>query len=244
MPAEACQEVLAVAYVGSDAGKLTIRVNDVTLISGLRGALPNFVPPSLLLEGENHLTLELDAEDATANVRAEVFKGCRGEFPGAPGENRNVLAQISLEGTGARTVSFPISGLPDYSYLSAAPSDDKGLLDAIEAMRDAARHGDVDGYLAYFQPMLDDFVLDGEASAAQLIRGMVSQLLGDGFTVADSGDLTVRPVLGGRVFQVEDGRGDGPMQFRPSGAGGDTPDKIAQASFWINTGDGWKVLRQ
>lgn len=49
--AQDCSEIIAVAYVGSDRGKLTIRVNEVTLLHERSDNMANFVPPNLLLEG-------------------------------------------------------------------------------------------------------------------------------------------------------------------------------------------------
>ena len=158
-PALACEETLVVAYQGSDAGKLTIAVNDVVLLRDNPGSFANFVVPSLLLEGENTLRVRLVADEAAADTegqpsaKAEVFNACQGTFPEAPGQNPDVIGEISLDKAGEMVIPFRVSGLPAYGYLSAEPSDDAGLLEAIARLRKVASDGDIAEYMTYLTPL-------------------------------------------------------------------------------------------
>ena len=238
-PADACAEMTAVAYASGEDGKLTLRVNEVTLLRDHVGGMTGFVPPSLLLEGDNTLTIQLTGE---GGAKAEVFKGCMGEFPKDPGENENVLGSVTLTAAGSKTVTFAQSGLPAYSYLAAAPTDETGLREAIAAFIDTARNRDVEGYLAYLEPMLHDFALD-DPQAPEMLREMATYVIGGPFEVVDPGALTVTPVLGGRAYQVTDSAGKPPLQFAMPGDSGESSDELNQAGIWMKTAAGWKVLR-
>jgi len=239
--AQACKEIIALSYIGSDEGELSIHINDVVFVKGSSRNSFGVALPDLLLEGENSLTVELIASEGSPAARAEVFQACEGVFPGAPGENPNVLAEISLSAPWSETVHFIVEGLPNYTYLSAEPSDDKGLLEAVGEMQRAAREGNVEGYVAYLQPMLADMSLIG-GPPVELVYSMVADLLGGDYEVANPAELAVTPVIGGRAYQVQSASGDGPLVFRATG--GEGINKISQASIWIKTADGWKVLRQ
>ncbi len=239
--AQSCKEIIAVAYRGSDQGKLTIRVNEVTLLRENSSNMANFVPPNLLLEGENTLTIELAAKDGGApTAKAEVFKGCWGEMPKDPGENDNVLGTVALDAPGSDSTTFAMSGLPAYSYLAVEPSDDAGLLEAVAALVATARNKDKEGYLAYLQPMFHDFTLD-DPQAPEMLSQMTDYLFGAPSEIVDPGALTVSPVLGGRAFQVQDAEGNAPLQFAMSVDNG--TETLWQAGIWVKTAEGWKVLR-
>ncbi|WP_157230901.1 nuclear transport factor 2 family protein [Kiloniella laminariae] len=248
MSAQACEETLAVAYQGSEAGKLTIEVNDVILLRDHPGSFANFIPPSLLLEGENILRVRLVKDAAAAGAeavgaKAEVFKACQGTFPEAPGQNENVIGEISLDQPGEATTGFTVKDLPAYGYLSAEPTDDKGLLEAITLLRQAASDGDMDAYMAFLTPLKNDLVTI-EGMPANILEGMATDLLGGDYKVSEPGALTVHPVLGGRAYQVATAEGDGPLIFVPKDPSNqDLLDKLAQAGIWIKTDDGWKILR-
>ncbi|MEO3428969.1 hypothetical protein AAFN88_08950 [Pelagibius sp. CAU 1746] len=239
--AQSCDEIVAVAYKGSDRGSLTIRVNEVTLLRESSSGMANFVPPNLLLEGENTLSIELAARDGGApTAAAEVFKGCRGEMPKDPGENGNVLGTVALDAPGTDSTTFTVTGLPAYSYLSAMPSDDAGLLEAVAGLVETARNKDVDGYFAHLQPMLHDFALD-DPQAPEMLRQMADYLFGQASEIVEPGALTATPVLGGRAYQVQDAEGNAPLQFALSVDNG--TETLWQAGVWMKTADGWKVLR-
>lgn len=241
--AQKCDQVLAVAYVGSDQGALTIRVNDVTLLRARSSEQPNFVPADLLLEGENTLTIELTGKDGgTPTAQAEVFEGCKGEMAQAPGENDNVLASVALDGGGSDSATFPIGDLPAYSYLSAGPTEPAGLLEAVDGLIQTVQAKNLEGYLDYMSPMLHDFALE-HPQAEAMLRQMGGFLISGPVEVVEPGDLSVRPVLGGRAYEVHDAVGKPPLQFTMPGEMADTPDELSQAGIWIKTDDGWKVLR-
>ncbi|WP_193369848.1 hypothetical protein [Pelagibius marinus] len=239
--AQACKEIIAVAYKGSDQGRLTLRVNEVTLLRDHSSDMANFVPPNLLLEGENTLTIELAAQDGgTPSAKAEVFKGCWGEMPKDPGQNDNVLGTVVLDAPGSDSVAFTVSGLPAYSYLAAGPSDDAGLREAVADLIETTRNKDMEGYFAYLEPMVRDFTLD-DPQAPEMLRQMTDYLFGQPSEVVDPGELTVTPVLGGRAFQVQDAAGNAPLQFAMSVDNG--KETLWQAGIWMKTAGGWKVLR-
>ena len=234
--AAACDEMTAIAYLGDAGGELTLRVNGVTLLRDNAGGSTGFVPPTLLLEGENILTVEMAG---AGSASAEVFTGCKGEFPKDPGQNDKAQVLVQVTAPGSETVTFTQSGLPAYSYLDAEPSDDNGLRDAIAGLIETARSKDVEGYLAYLEPMLHDFALD-DPEAPEMLRNMASFVIASPAKVADPGPLTIVPVLGGRAYQVTDSQGDGPLQFIMPG---DEAETLKQAAIWMQTADGWKVLR-
>lgn len=241
--AQTCNEVIAVAYVGSDQGKLTIRVNEVTLLHERSDNMANFVPANLLLEGENTLTIELTGKDGGApNAKAEVFKGCRGEMPKDPGENDDVLGIVALDAAGSESATFVIGDLPAYRYLSAEPTDDAGLLEAVADLIQTARNKDLEGYFGYLEPMFHDFALD-DPQAPEMLRQMGGFLIGGPVEVVDPGELTVTPVLGGRAYEVRDAKGNPPLQFTMPGEMEESPDELSQAGVWMKTAEGWKVLR-
>lgn len=241
--AQSCKEIIAVAYEGSDQGNLTISVNDVTLLHDYSGNTANFVPPHLLLEGENTLTIELTARDGGApTARAEAFRGCVGEMPKDPGQNDDVLATLTLDAPGSDSTTFTVGGLPAYSYLTARQTDDAGLLEAVADLIETIRKKDMEGYFAYLQPMFHDLALD-DPQAPEMLRQMGAYLVGGPVELVEPGELTVTPVLGGRAYQVQDADGKAPVQFLMPGEDSDTPDELSQAGIWIKTADGWQVLR-
>lgn len=243
MSANACEEMIAIAYQGSDVGAMTISVNDVILLQDHKGSSFNFMPPTLLLNGDNSINVTLKSEDTSAKVSAEVYVGCEGQMPNAPGENGNVLTRVDVKGSGNQSSTFQSSGLPAYAYLSASPTNDEGLIEAISAMRAAARNNDVDAYVSYFQPMLDDFAIEGEDMSSMVV-GMSTHLLSPAFNTTKPGNLIIKPVIDGRAYQVTDDVGQGPLQFKATESSDGMPSAIAQASIWIKTMNGWKVLRQ
>ena len=255
LAAESCVEEPAIAFVASEDGRLTIRLNEASVVLEYNSSLAGHVlEPLLLMEDENTLSATLTAADEAArpSARVELLWLCRGQPPKPPGENDKGLAMIALDAPGrART---PISreaapfALPDYSYTWAPATDSDGLLQAIEAMTAAARAGDLDRYLAFYRLMFDDFELEGELGQARIdeTRRRAAELLGERFDVVDSGPFRLRPILGGRAYEVRDARGLAPLQFRPMVAATDRPGAVAQAAFWIKRGgtDQWFVLRQ
>ena len=256
LSAEPCIEVPAIAFLGSEGGRLTVRLNEASVAIDHRGSVTGHVlEPLLLMEDENTISVTLTAVDETArpSARVELLWLCRGHPPKPPGENHKGLAVVALDAPGhARTtVTREVAPfeLPDYSYTWAPATDSSGLLEAIEAMRAAARTEDLDRYLAFYRLMFDDFELIGDAGLARIdaTRRRAAELLGGHFDVVDSGPLTLSPVLGGRAYEVRDEKGLAPLQFKGRKAADGLAEEVAQAAFWIKLSqhDGqWYVLRQ
>lgn len=163
-------------------------------------------------------------------------------MPKDPGENDNVLGTVALDGTGSDSTSFTVSGLPAYSYLLAERTDDAGLLEAVADLIAIARNKDVEGYIAYLQPMFHDFALD-DPQAPAMLRQMAGYIVSKPSEIVDPGALTMTPVIGGRAYQVQDAEGNAPLQFAAPGGDGAEEDTLWQAGIWMKTAEGWKVLR-
>ncbi|MEH6633028.1 MAG: hypothetical protein V7776_19595 [Halopseudomonas aestusnigri] len=241
MSAHACNEIITVAIQGSDGAELNVKVNDVTLINH-KGAHFNVIPANLLLEGENDFKIELTAEDPNAAGRAEVFVACEGDFPDGPGTNANVLAELKQKGSGEQKTVFQAQDLPKYSYLSASPSSDDGLLEAIAIMRQAAVSGDKEGYINFLEPMIKDMAVMDNGPPVEFVEHMIAELLGGTYEISETEEIEVTKILGGRAYQVVNKKGDGPIRFEQKDETNKTV--LSQAAYWIKTSDGWKVFRQ
>ena len=241
MPAHACKEITTVALQGSDAATLTVRVNDVILVNH-KGSHFNAIPANFLFEGDNDVEIELVTDDPEATGRAEVFIACQGDFPEEPGKNQNVLTELHQKGAGTQSAVFQAGAQPAFSYLTGDVTSDDGLLEAIEAMYNAAVKGDTEAYIAFFDPMMTDLKLE-DGPPPEMIKGMVSELLSGKYTIKSSKNIEVHKVLGGRGYQVVNSRGQGPVQFEEKTDVATGRTTISQGAFWLKTDRGWKVFR-
>ena len=243
MSAHACEETLSIAYQTGGEGRLHILVNEATVHLDLAAPEGNWVAPDLLLPGENLLEIELTGPEGAASARLEVFSGCGGAFPAAPGANANSLLTVELDTPGRVSETFSYDDVPDYIYVNSEPTDNAGLDAAIDHLRELAQAGDVDGFLAYQEPLLHDARLSHPERAGMLNHMAMVLLAGGEFDVVEPEEITIKPVLGGRAYQAMDARGQGPLQFVGRDGSPSAGQTLAQARIWIKTAEGWRVLR-
>ncbi|WP_421708612.1 nuclear transport factor 2 family protein [Algihabitans sp.] len=243
MPVKACEEKLGIAYQTGGDGRLHILVNEVTLHPDLASSQGNWIAPDLLLPGENTLEIVLSGPEGVANAKTEIFVGCEGVFPDAPGENAESLLLTEIDTPGRVSEAFFYDDVPGYVYLNAEPTDDDGLEAAIEDLRKVARSGDVAGFLTYHDPLLHDARLVHPEREGLLNHMAMLFLTSGDFDVMAPKEITIKPVLGGRAYQAIDPSGQGPLRFVGKDGSESAGQTIAQARIWMKTAEGWRVLR-
>ena len=231
------EQITAVAF--STDGELTLRVNDATLIRVTDGGRADAVTPSLLGPGTNSISAELAATGNSPSADVTVFRACRGSIPSS-GAGQTVLARLDLTGPGSRSARFELDNVSVYPFTNAPPSGDDGLLAAVQALQAAAARRDTSAYLGFMAPLMAVAAADGMPPGT--VRGMAETLLADpGVKVQRPSGLTTRPVLGGRVWEVTDAAGEGPVQFAaPADPGG--PTRLSQARYWMQYQGRWGVV--
>ncbi len=240
-----CNEVYAIAYAGNELSELSIHLNDVPIVSHYKSSAPGYIPPKFLLAQGNQLKAKVACEAIFDKPKAEIefFKGFQGEFPQPLGRNSNVLVNFTFDSAGEKIANFNLDNLPNYSYLAAPKTTPCGLLETIDDMRELASILDIESYLSFFEPMFKDLEL-GYTPPSQYLKKMLVDSLTENYQLVKTGELTIRSILDGKIFEVTDINGNPPIQFESTATEKHFPQQMHHAKYWIKYQGSWKVLRQ
>ena len=148
-----------------------------------------------LVKGQNVVRIRFYGEPGTVFGSFSMEEGCRGSF------DYRVLERVSFDGTGWAELVFdndePVFG----EFMNAEVRGRKGLIEAVETFQEAVRAGKIDDVIAMHQPMLRDYVREG--TPIDRVKDHMRTMLGEQNAIF-ANDLTVKPIMGGRIYQVLD----------------------------------------
>lgn len=227
--AAACDETIILEYQVSD-GRYQFELNDVYLESGgaqfASGGLPI---TDWMLSGENLIKVSMNAENGDFSVYAICDDG----------SGRRDFDRATIEGQERVGLTFNVDAPPERLYLAAEPTDDEGLLEAVEALKSAFSARDFDAVWDLHVAMRAEMEAAGQPmKAAAYEMGKIVENIDPEIAPG----LTTRPVLGGRVWEVHGAQFAVPISDVVSVNGGQIEFKTG--SFWMKIDGAWSVYRK
>ena len=227
--AHACDETILLEYQVND-GRYQVELNDVYLDSGGAQSTSGGIPlTDWLLAGENIVTVSINA----AAGDFEVYAICDG------GSNRRSFDAASLSGRQRADLSFGVVAPPPRLYLSAQPTDDDGLLEAVAALQSAMKAQDVDAAWSLHAAMRAEMEAAGRPMKAEAYQ--MGKIV-ENISPVLAPNLVTRPVLGGRVWEVYGDDFAPPVSAVVSVNGGQVD--FRSGSFWMKIDGAWSVYRK
>ena len=181
-----------------------------------------------LVPGKNILKIDYDGSAAAF----EIFARCKGEY-----DDHDIVDSVRFTSSSSGQLSFEHEGPLDYNYLKADIAGDEGLLDAVKKLQDAARSGDVETVVRMHEPMIEEFgkYIGGADRFRTYLRAILSS---HPAVIAET--FTVKPVMGGRVYQILGPDGKPPISVSGKMDGGSF--SWPGGAYWARFGDEWAVI--
>ena len=225
----ACDETILLEYQVHD-GRYQFELNEVYLESGAAQSASGGLPiTDWLLRGENTIQVSMNAQSGAFSVYAICDNG----------DDRRDFDQATIAGQQDAALTFQVQDPPKRLYLDARPTSDEGLLDAVEALKSALTTRDFDAVWALHAAQRAEMAQSGQPmkAAAYEMRKIVENIEPD-----FAPDLTTRPVLGGRVWEVFGDQFAPPIHDVVATNGGQVTFRTG--SFWMKIDGVWSVYRR
>ena len=225
----ACDETILLEYQVND-GRYQFELNDVYLDSGAAQSSSGGIPlKDWLLNGENTISVQMNAQTGEFSVYAIC----------ADGSGKRDMDAVSLAGQASHNLKFDAPDPPKHIYLAAKPTDDEGLLEAVETLKSATTARDYDAVWRMHAAMRADMELTGQPlKAAAYQMGKIVENISPEFAP----DLQTNSVLGGRVWEVFGKDFAPPIHDVVTANGGKIDFKTG--SFWMKMDGVWSVFRR
>lgn len=216
----------------TDGGWYLLSINGAQLDHGAgtsSGARPL---QDWLVTGPNVVTADFRGDAGVMSGRFSILKSCRGEMP-----DETPVDSVTLDGSGVAELVFTHGGAVEAEYTKAEVAGDKGLMEAVTALQDAVRAGDIDKVMAMHAPMLREFARQG-APIDRVEEHMREMLAAEGPLLAQK--LIAKPILGGRVYQVLDADWAPPVHIDIEANGGTL--SWSTGTYWGRFDGEWAIV--
>ncbi|MDG1210982.1 MAG: hypothetical protein P8N98_17660 [Paracoccaceae bacterium] len=227
--AAACDETILVEYQVYD-GRYQIEVNDVYLDSGASQSTSGGIPINdWLLKGENSIRVLMNAQSGEFSVYAICNDG----------SGKRDFDDAALSGRSSADLTFDVPDPPQRLYLTATPSNDDGLLEAVETLKAVMTAQDFDAVWEGHTAMRSEMEMTGASvkSEAYQMEKIVANI-----APKFAANLKTCSVLGGRVWEVFVDDFAPPISDVVSVNGGQVDFKTG--SFWMKVDGTWSVYRK
>lgn len=225
--ANACERIALLEYEIS-GGAYRFELNGAYLDHGGGQFVSGGAPlADWLMPGVNVLTVRFDGDQGRFGVS---------DFCGETGARR-VLDDVKLSGRADHDLTFTPANPETRLFSTAAPTDDVGLAEAVASLRRAFAARDADAFWELHAAMREDYALRGRRTGATEYK--MRRAVG-GARTKSAGAITLRPVLGGRVWEA---RGPGPappVDVVVIVDGVEIPLKTGV--YWMRLNGRWSVL--
>ncbi len=179
-----------------------------------------------LLEGENTFTLTMT--QGSADVR--VYRACRGDFEG------ETLVEAKVVAPESKSLTFFVENAPAQVY-DDAPSDDSGLKEALAALRASVEAKDVDAYRDMHKGLIMTAMADGMPE--DMLNRMIAITIEQG-EASYNDDVTFKPAMEGRVWQVLTDSGESPIVIDIKMNGG--TNTMRTGAYWAKLDGEWTIV--
>lgn len=222
-------EVVHGLRINVESGTYSVSLNDVFLYDGddslsshERGMT------EWLISGENVVKVEFFGKQGEFSI----VQACAGSF--AVG---NFLSQIEFTSSASKELRFVHKAPVDAAYTDADIAGDKGLMDAVRKLQDAAKAGDVETLMAMHEPMLKDYEKRG--GRIDYVRPYMRDILSR-YPAEVAESLTAISVMGGRVYQVLGPDNQSPVEVSGDYDGGTF--HWTSGKFWARFEGKWRIV--
>ncbi|MEM7523939.1 MAG: hypothetical protein AAF360_09330 [Pseudomonadota bacterium] len=228
--ASAC-DMIRLVDISLQNGGYQLYVNGVFVDEGSGGSIYSGKPlRNWLVEGENTVTLDYEAESGTASLR----EGCEATF-----DKAITTAEIALSGASTAEMTFKVKEPVAAEYVKADVADEAGLMDAVAALRTAIANKDFDAFWALHAPMLREYERQG--APMELLEERYGELLKVMDPVYAEG-LSAEPVLGGLVHIVRGADGAPTVSYEGKVDGSSI--RWTTGTYWARFDGEWGVMER
>ncbi|WP_162651908.1 hypothetical protein [Lentilitoribacter sp. Alg239-R112] len=228
--ASACDIIHIVKYEVMD-GSFAMLHNGAIVHHGSAGDIGQFPLRDWIVEGENRVTIKYHGNSLEPPSTFSLEEGCHGEF-----ETKSV-GEITFNNSGAKELQYMNNSNVSAEYTRAAVEGDNGLLEAVIAFQTAVKTGDIETAMTAHEPALREFARHG-VPLDRVKEHMREMLAAEEYFIAEK--LVVRPIMGGRVYQVTDSDFNSPLQVQFEMNGGVLSWKTA--TFWGKFDGKWAII--
>lgn len=184
-----------------------------------------------LVNGTNTITITVDPLSKQAKATIELIDG----------SNKKIMA-LEQVGKGSQSGSFKVNGVPQWSWLSATPTDAtaKGLKEALTNLHKAYGTADIATIIKVSTPTFEDSTKAGRRMSAANFKRRAGPMIKAG-KVEPLGELTISRHADGKIFRIVAADGKPPITVTLERNG--MKRRIRTGQWWSNFSGKWKVVR-